>query len=94
MVRRRGDVTLRRGGLNESVKVTVTGIPGLSPEKGGVGARVPLGISELRTRIDLSGQTASTTVKAVSSLIGTVDADVKTGLHVQGGIPNVPDDAR
>ncbi|WP_052765692.1 translocation/assembly module TamB domain-containing protein [Pandoraea apista] len=93
MVRRRGDVTLRRGGLNESVKVTVTGIPGLSPEKGGVGARVPLGISELRTRIDLSGQTASTTVKAVSSLIGTVDADVKTGLHVQGGIPNVPDDA-
>ncbi len=93
IVRRSGDVTLRRGGVNDSVKVTVTGIPGLSAEKGGVGARVPLGISEMRTRIDLQGQTARATVKAVSSLVGTVDADVQTGLHVQGGIPNVPDDA-
>ncbi|AJP59501.2 hypothetical protein UC34_06540 [Pandoraea vervacti] len=93
VVRRSGDVTLRRGGVNDSVKVTVTGIPGLSAEKGGVGARVPLGISELRTRIDLSGQTARATVKAVSSLVGTVDADVQAGLRVQGGIPDVPDDA-
>lgn len=93
VVRRSGDVTLRRGGVNDNVKVTVTGIPGLSAEKGGVGARVPLGISDLRTRIDLSGQSAHATVKAVSSLIGTVDADVQTGLHVQGGIPDVPDDA-
>lgn len=93
VVRRSGDVTLRRGGVNDNVKVTVTGIPGLSAEKGGVGARVPLGISDLRTRIDLSGQSAHATVKAVSSLIGTVDADVQAGLHVQGGIPNVPDDA-
>lgn len=93
IVRRSGDVTLRRGGVNENVKVTVTGIPGLSAEKGGIGARVPLGISELRTRIDLSGQTAHATLKAVSSLVGTLDADVQTGLHVQGGIPNVPDDA-
>lgn len=93
VVRRSGDVTLRRGGVNDHVKVTVTGIPGLSAEKGGVGARVPLGISELRTRIDLSGQTARTTLKAVSSLVGTVDADVQTGLRVQGGIPEVPDDA-
>ncbi|VVE15360.1 signal peptide protein [Pandoraea horticolens] len=93
IVRRSGDVTLRRGGVNENVKVTVTGIPGLSAEKGGVGARVPLGISELRTRIDLSGQTARATLKAVSSLVGTVDADVQAGLHVQAGIPNVPDDA-
>ncbi|VVE89122.1 translocation/assembly module TamB domain-containing protein [Pandoraea bronchicola] len=93
IVRRSGDVTLRRGGVNENVKVTITGIPGLSAEKGGAGARVPLGISELRTRIDLSGLTARATVKAVSSLVGTVDADLKTGLRVQGGIPNVPDDA-
>lgn len=93
IVRRSGDVTLRRGGVNENVKVTVTGIPGLSAEKGGAGARVPLGISELHTRIDLSGQSAQATVKAVSSLVGTVDANVQTGLRVQGGIPNVPDDA-
>ncbi|MDR3398943.1 MAG: translocation/assembly module TamB domain-containing protein, partial [Pandoraea sp.] len=93
IARRSGDVTLRRGGVNENVKVTVTGIPGLSAEKGGVGARVPLGISALRTRIDLSGQTAHATIKAVSSLVGTVDGDIQTGLRVQGGIPNVPDDA-
>ncbi|MFJ2992796.1 translocation/assembly module TamB domain-containing protein [Pandoraea sp. NPDC087047] len=93
IVRRSGDVTLRRGGVNESVKVTVTGIPGLSAEKGGVGARVPLGISALRARVDLAGQTAHATVKGVSSLVGTVDADVQAGLRVQGGIPNVPDDA-
>ncbi|VVE28347.1 signal peptide protein [Pandoraea capi] len=96
VVRRSGDVTLRRGGVNESVRVTITGIPGLSAEKGGkggVGARVPLGISEMHARIDLSGQTARTTVKAVSSLVGTLDADVQTGLRVQDGIPTVPDDA-
>ncbi|VVE48088.1 translocation/assembly module TamB domain-containing protein [Pandoraea anhela] len=93
VVRRSGDVTLRRGGVNESVKVTITGIPGLSAEKGGVGARVPLGLSEMRARIDLSGQTARTTVKAMSSLVGTLDADVQTGLRVQGGLPSVPDDA-
>ncbi|AKC72324.2 hypothetical protein MB84_10980 [Pandoraea oxalativorans] len=93
IVRRSGDVTLRRSGVNDHVKVTVTGVPGLSAEKGGVGARVPLGISELRTRIDLSGQSARTTLKAVSSLVGTLDADVQTGLRVQDGIPEVPDDA-
>uniref|UniRef100_A0A173GZP2 Translocation and assembly module TamB C-terminal domain-containing protein n=2 Tax=Pandoraea faecigallinarum TaxID=656179 RepID=A0A173GZP2_9BURK len=93
IVRRSGDVTLRRGGVNDSVKVTVTGIPGLSAEKGGVGARVPLGISALRTRVDLSAQTARATVTAVSSLVGTLDADVQAGLRVQGGMPSVPDDA-
>lgn len=93
IVRRSGDVTLRRGGVNEDVKVTVTGIPGLSAEKGGVGARVPLGISELRTRIDLSGQSAHATVKAASALVGTLDADVQTGLRVADGIPSLPDDA-
>lgn len=93
IVRRSGDVTLRRGGINEHVNVTVTGIPGLTAEKGGVGARVPLGISELRTRIDLSGQSANARVRAVSSLVGTLDADVKSGLHVQNGIPSLPDDA-
>lgn len=93
IVRRSGDVTLRRGGVNDDVKVTVTGIPGLSAEKGGVGARVPLGISELRTRIDLSGQSAHATVKAASALVGTLDADVQTGLRVADGIPSLPDDA-
>lgn len=93
IVRRSGDVTLRRAGVNDHVKVTVTGIPDLSPEKGGVGARVPLGLSELRARIDLSGQSARTSVKAVSSLVGTLDADVQTGLRVANGIPELPDDA-
>jgi translocation and assembly module TamB len=93
VVRRSGDVTLRRGGVNESVNVTVTGVPGLTAEKGGVGARVPLGISALRTRIDLAGQTAHVTLKAVSSLVGTLDADVQAGLRVQGGIPELPDNA-
>ncbi len=93
VVRRSGDVTLRRGGLNESVNVTVTGVPGLTAEKGGVGARVPLGISALRARVDLAGQTAHVTLKAVSSLVGTLDADIQAGLHVQGGIPEVQDTA-
>ncbi|WP_374625204.1 translocation/assembly module TamB domain-containing protein [Pandoraea sp.] len=93
VVRRSGDVTLRRGGVNESVNVTVTGMPALSMEKGGAAARIPLGISALRTRIDFSGQTAHATLTAVSSLVGTLDADVKAGLHVQGGIPEVPDNA-
>ncbi|VVE50971.1 translocation/assembly module TamB domain-containing protein [Pandoraea terrigena] len=93
VVRRSGDVTLRRGGMNESVKVTITGLPGLSAEKGGFSARVPLGISALRARIDLSGQAAHVTLNAVSSLVGTLDADVRAGLHVQGGIPEVPENA-
>jgi translocation and assembly module TamB len=93
IVRRTGDVTLRRGGVNDHVNVTVTGIPDLSAEKGGVSARVPLGISDLRARVDLSGQSARATVKAVSSLVGTLDADVQTGLRVVNGIPEVHDDA-
>ncbi|VVD91199.1 Translocation and assembly module TamB [Pandoraea iniqua] len=93
IVRRSGDVTLRRGGVNDDVKVTITGMPGLTAEKGGIGARVPLGISEMRARIDLSGQSARATVKAASALIGTLDADVQTGLRVADGVPSLPDDA-
>lgn len=91
--RRSGDVQMQRGGVNQYVKVTVTGMPGLTPERGGVNARVPLGLSTLHTRIDLSGQSAHATVKAVSSLVGTLDADVQAGLKVEGGIPSVPDTA-
>lgn len=90
--RRSGDVSLRRGGVNDDVKVTVTGMPDLTPEKGGVAPRVPLGLSTLQARVDLAGQSAHATVKAVSSLVGTLDGDVTAGLKVDRGVPTLPDD--
>ncbi|GAB3626371.1 Translocation and assembly module TamB [Pandoraea terrae] len=92
VVRRSGDVSLPRGGVNPHVNVTVTGIPGLTTERGAI-SRIALGLSDLKARLELSGNTAKATVRAASGLAGTLDADAATTLKLDNGLPRVPDDA-